>query len=105
MKGKRYDTDTELHALALFARGDTYEQVSAATTISVSALQNIKGRNKAILDIIHEKMVEHQITSSKKILHKAHGLIEKRLDKAERDSTQVDKAIQELLQLASVLQK
>lgn len=73
--------ETKLQVLALFARGDTYEQVSTATGIKIPALQKIKERNKAALEVIQNRMIDYKVSKSKKILDKTHSLIDKKLDK------------------------
>jgi hypothetical protein len=75
------DHETQLQVLALKARGDTYQQISEATGIKVPTLQGIITRNKDTLAIIEDKMIEHKVSKSKKILDKAHDLIERKLDR------------------------
>jgi predicted DNA-binding protein YlxM (UPF0122 family) len=78
------DTETQLKILAMVARGDTLQEISDTTNVAVSTVQDIKARNKSSLALIQERMIDHQISSSKKILNKAHNLIERKLTKAEK---------------------
>ncbi len=80
---KRIDTSTQLKALAMFARGDTYKKISEALTIPMSTLQAIKDRNSVALSTIQNKLVEHEVSQAKKLLAKSQKLIEKQLDQAE----------------------
>lgn len=80
-KGTRLDTDTQLQILALLARGDTHKQIAGVVGVSEATVKSVRERNPAALTVIQERMMDHKITSSRKILSKAHGLIERKLDK------------------------
>lgn len=93
-KGDRIDTETQLQVLALIARGDTYGQVTDATGVKASTIEGIKKRNLATLDIMRNKLMDHQVSTSKKILSKAQGLIEKKLDHAIKSEQELEDATQ-----------
>lgn len=78
----RIDTETSLKILARIARGDTYKEISDAMGIAIMTISDLKKRNQSALETIQSRMLDHQVSTSKKILDKAHGLIEKKLDKA-----------------------
>lgn len=79
---KLYDTETQLKVLALLARGDTHAAISEAMDIPVTSISGIKQRNSQALAVIQERMVTHQASKSKKLLDKAHDLIESKLDRS-----------------------
>lgn len=79
---KQTDTETQLKILAFIARGDTYDSISKELNIPPATISSIKKRNESALDMIKGKLVEHQISNSRKILDKSHQLIERKLDKA-----------------------
>lgn len=91
--GTRIDTDTQLKVLAMFARGDTFEQIHAATGLAISTLMGIKKRNANNLALIKDKLIEFEISKSKKILGKAQDLISKKLDKVEESEDVKEQAI------------
>ena len=79
------DKNTEMKALAMLVRGDTYQSIADEVGISVMSVKNIKDRNPDTLQIMKDKLVDARITSAAKILGKSHRLIESRLDKIEDD--------------------
>lgn len=93
----RIAMDKQLEVLARFSRGDTHAQISKDTGIPVGTLQNIKKRNPAALEIIQNKMIDHQISSAKKILKKSQDLIERKLDKAVTADKQRDDLFNKLI--------
>lgn len=84
MKTPAADTETQLQVLARIARRDTYDEISRDMGIPISTIGGIKFRNKAALEIMQSKMIEHKVTTSRKILNKAHNLIESKLDKVHK---------------------
>jgi predicted DNA-binding protein YlxM (UPF0122 family) len=91
----RTDTETTLKILALVARGDTLRDISESTGVSLTTVHDIKKRNQSALATIQSKMIDHQVSTSKKILSKAQNLIESKLDKAAK----VDQEREELMML------
>lgn len=92
---KRTDTETSIKVLALIARGDSAREVSEATGVKETTVVAIKNRNPTALAAIRERMVDHQVSSSKKILSKSHKLIERKLDKAATADTERAQALKE----------
>lgn len=90
----RTDNNTAIKILAMISRGDPYSKITEATGVPAATISDIKGRNTHALAIMQERMIEHEVSKSKKILDKAHTIIEKKLDKVAK----ADETREELLQ-------
>jgi len=88
------DTQTEMTALAMIARGDTQKSVAGELGISQTTVHAITKRNSEVLKVMQSKMVERSLS----LASKNHELAMKRLEKRLED----DEAVIETKDLVSV---
>lgn len=96
MPGEKVPMEKQLAILAQVARGDTEKTIAAKEGVHVRTVANIKARNPEALQIIQNKLIQHQVSSSKKILVKSQELIQEKLDKAGRADRQRDELYKKL---------
>lgn len=98
---KRIDSQTETRALALLARGDSYDDIVSTfvregTPVSKSTLVSVKRRNTETLKYMQDALVQHELNKSTQILAKARQLLEKKIHKALLVDDKLDELTQEL---------
>lgn len=97
-KRTRLTTDQKMAALAMIARGDTLSQVAAnllteyEVTISESAIRKIKSLHQETILKMQETIADGKAAEAGDISKRSRHLINRRLDKAERD----ERALEEL---------
>lgn len=96
----KIDTQTETRIVVLKARGDTYEDIKTTLAkegieMSISGLQKVIERNKEAMTYIKGELVQHQTTSTARILNKTREQIEQKLDAANGNVP----VLQELIEL------
>lgn len=94
----RLTTDQKMAALAMIARGDTLSQVAGhllteyEVQITESALSKIKKAHMDTIIKMQETISDGQVADAEAILGRSRRLLNRRLDKAERD----ERALEEL---------
>lgn len=91
----RTDTETQLKVLARIARGDTYQAISNDTGMPITTIADIKKRNESALQDIKGRLIDHEVSRSKKILDKSQDLIIRQLSRAERVEDERQKLIEQ----------
>lgn len=83
----------EVKIVAMLARGDTYEGISANAGFPVSTVTvgKVKKRNKDNLDLIAKKTLAKEEADAAAIKNKANKLISSRLDKADNHAKLIEK--------------
>lgn len=89
------DTQTETKVVAMIARGDSYSTIKEnleleGTTISTTAISDIKKRNTEALNQIQSAIVQAQTSQATRLLGKSRTIIERRLDKELNRAEDID---------------
>lgn len=93
----------EAKVVALFARGDTYEQIMATVEkeddriLSRSGVQNIIRRNKAVINHVKNKTVQKQVADAEAIRDKANAALNAKMDETDRNTKLIAKMADQYL--------
>lgn len=94
--GQRTSTQKQLQILALVVRGDSAAKIAEITGIPKSTVDNIRNRNHANIQLIKSRLIEHEVSKSKKILDKSQGIMDKKLTRLEKNEDIRQDALQAL---------
>lgn len=92
----RLTTPQKMHVLALIARGDTLSQIVGHlledfnVKITEGAISRIKKHHADTIAKMRDTMVEAEAADASKILQRSRSMLGKRMDRAERDSNELD---------------
>lgn len=83
----KIDAKTETQVVALIARGDSYSSIveqlaKDGISLTPAAITGIKQRNTQALSYIQQRLADHEIGKTTRILDKTRNMIEKKLDDA-----------------------
>jgi hypothetical protein len=101
--GPPLSPEEETKIVALFARGETYENIRSIVKaetgrhVAIQTISNVKKRNKDNIALIKNKFLEREEENAAAIRTKANRVINRKLDNEERKLDALEKAREEYL--------